>query len=179
MLSWLELPLILAMLALFAAGLAMLLSALFVYFRDFQPIWEVLLQVLFYASPVIIPLDHVQAKLSPTLFHIYMLNPLATVLQQFRHAMINPRCARAPLSPWGAASICSGRSRSCLACSCSGSWYSTAPRRTWPRICKALTSVLLYRENRAHAGAILAVSAQREGLEVAWRKGGSRQGRVV
>ena len=34
MLSWLELPLIVALLAVFATGLAMLLSALFVYFRD-------------------------------------------------------------------------------------------------------------------------------------------------
>ena len=40
----------------------MLLSALFVYFRDIQPIWEVLLQVLFYASPVIIPIETVSAS---------------------------------------------------------------------------------------------------------------------
>ena len=54
MLSWLELPLIVAMLAVLATGIAMLLSALFVYFRDIQPIWDVLSQILFYASPVII-----------------------------------------------------------------------------------------------------------------------------
>ena len=89
-LSWLELPLIVAMLTMLAAGMAMLLSALFVYFRDVSPIWEVVSQVLFYASPVIIPLSTVQAKLSPTLVHLYMLNPLATVFQQFRHAIINP-----------------------------------------------------------------------------------------
>ena len=34
MLSWLELPLIVALLVVFATGLAMLLSSLFVYFRD-------------------------------------------------------------------------------------------------------------------------------------------------
>jgi ABC-2 type transport system permease protein len=89
MLSWVELPLILGLLAFLAAGLAMLLSAGFVYFRDLQPIWEVVGQVLFYASPVIIPLAAIQAKLSPTLVHIYMSNPLAVVLQQFRHAMVN------------------------------------------------------------------------------------------
>ena len=48
MLSWLELPLILAMLVVFATGMAMLLSALFVNFRDIQPIWEVFSQILFY-----------------------------------------------------------------------------------------------------------------------------------
>ena len=94
MLSWLELPLILAMLILLSTGIAMLLSALFVRFRDISPIWEVIAQVLFYASPVIIPLETVRHKLldeahSPLLWHIYLLNPLATIFQQFRHAMVN------------------------------------------------------------------------------------------
>jgi ABC-2 type transport system permease protein len=89
MITWLELPLILLMLVALSTGLAMLLSSLFVYFRDIQPIWEVLTQVLFYASPVIVPLEMVQAKLGEPLTHIYMLSPLATVLQQFRHAMVN------------------------------------------------------------------------------------------
>ncbi len=88
MLSWLELPLILVLLAVFATGVAMLLSALFVQFRDVQPIWDVLTQVLFYVSPVIIPIDNVRERLSHTLVHIYMLNPLAVVFQQFRHAMV-------------------------------------------------------------------------------------------
>ena len=51
MLSWLELPLIVGALIVFATGVAMLLSALFVHFRDIQPIWEVISQILFYASP--------------------------------------------------------------------------------------------------------------------------------
>jgi ABC-2 type transport system permease protein len=87
-LSWLELPLIVLMLAVFATGIAMLLSALFVSLRDIQPIWEVFSQILFYASPVIISVETVQQKFSTTLLHIYMLNPLAVVFQQFRHAMI-------------------------------------------------------------------------------------------
>jgi ABC-2 type transport system permease protein len=90
MLSWLELPLLIAMLTFLSVGVSMLLSALYVYFRDMQPIWEVLTQVLFYTSPVIVPVTTVQQRLSPALVHLYMINPLATVLQQFRHAMINP-----------------------------------------------------------------------------------------
>jgi ABC-2 type transport system permease protein len=89
MLTWLEFPLIIVLLAILCTGVAMLLSAMFVYFRDIQPIWEVLNQVIFYSTPVIIPIEKVQAKLSPTLVHLYMLNPLATIFQQFRHAMIN------------------------------------------------------------------------------------------
>jgi ABC-2 type transport system permease protein len=88
MLSWLELPLIVGALIVFATGMAMLLSALFVHFRDIQPIWEVVAQILFYASPVIISIQTVIAKLSPSLLHLYMLNPLAVIFQQFRHAMI-------------------------------------------------------------------------------------------
>lgn len=119
MLSWLELPLILAMLIVFATGMAMLLSALFVRARDMQPIWEVFSQILFYASPVIIPLEQVREKLinSPPhkppllhppdhqlLLHIYTLNPLVAIFQQFRHAMINHSALSAgqALGSWAA-----------------------------------------------------------------------------
>jgi ABC-2 type transport system permease protein len=90
MLSWLELPLIITMIVIFSLGLAMLLSAMFVHFRDIQPIWEVFSQILFYASPVIISIETIKKTLDnkPPLLHIYMLNPLAVILQQFRHAMI-------------------------------------------------------------------------------------------
>ena len=33
----------------------MLLSTLFVRFRDIQPIWDVISQILFYGSPIIYP----------------------------------------------------------------------------------------------------------------------------
>jgi ABC-2 type transport system permease protein len=94
MLSWLELPLILAMLILFSTGIAMWLAAMFVKFRDIQPIWEVFSQILFYASPVIIPAESVREKLEHgefhhVLWHIYLLNPLVAIFQQFRHAMVN------------------------------------------------------------------------------------------
>jgi ABC-2 type transport system permease protein len=106
MLSWLELPLILALLVVFATGLAMLLSALFVRFRDIQPIWEVFTQILFYASPLIIPVETVREKLKdhPLLLHLYLLNPLVTVFQQFRHAMVNHAALSAgeALGSWGA-----------------------------------------------------------------------------
>lgn len=94
MLSWLELPLILVMIALLATGISMLLSALFVRFRDIQPIWDVVSQILFYSSPVIIPVEAVKEKLAHGtldhfLYHVYTLNPLVTIFQQFRHAMVN------------------------------------------------------------------------------------------
>jgi len=87
--SWLEMPLLLGALALLCGGAGMLLSVLFVRFRDVKPIWDVALQVLFYASPIFYPIEAV-AERNETLAHLMMLNPFAAILQQARHAMIAP-----------------------------------------------------------------------------------------
>jgi ABC-2 type transport system permease protein len=101
-LSWLELPVLLACLATLAAGLAMLLSSLYVRFRDVKPIWEVILQVLFYGTPVIYAIETIH--LSPTLKHAVMCNPLASILEQARHAVIDPGApgAASALGSWAA-----------------------------------------------------------------------------
>lgn len=89
MISWVEAPLVIGMLVIYCTGLAMLLSALFVHFRDIQPIWEVFNQVLFYASGILIPVELLREKLNSTEFHLLMLNPLAIIVEQFRHAMVD------------------------------------------------------------------------------------------
>ncbi len=132
MLTWLELPLIVALLVVFSTGVAMLLSALFVYFRDIQPIWEVLNQVLFYASPIIIPVATVQSTSARRCAH-YMLNPLAVVFQQFRHAFINHATPSAA-AVLGSTAALLVRSRSWRRSSCSASGCSTGSRRGSPRI---------------------------------------------
>ncbi len=86
-LSWLEVIPDIALLAIMAAGFAMLLSAAFVSFRDIQPIWEVLLQIVFYASPIMIPMAIVSQNIHGELLKIYMLNPLAVVVEQYKHAI--------------------------------------------------------------------------------------------
>lgn len=86
--TWLELPFLVAMLFVFALGLAMLLSALYVLFRDIRPIWEVVLQATFYATPVLYPIE-LLADEYPDLAKIAMCNPLAAIIQQFRYAMID------------------------------------------------------------------------------------------
>jgi ABC-2 type transport system permease protein len=95
--TWLELIPIVILLGVFAAGIAMLLSALFVSFRDIEPIWLVVTQALFYGSPVIIPISKVRTFLAadPALLHLYMCSPLAVAFQQFRHAMVNPQTVNA------------------------------------------------------------------------------------
>src|SRR3954452_5757776 len=51
--SWVEAVPLLGLLAVLTIGMAMLLSALYVRFRDTRPIWDVFAQALFYATPVI------------------------------------------------------------------------------------------------------------------------------
>jgi ABC-2 type transport system permease protein len=87
--SWLELPFLFTALAIFAAGLGMLLSSLYVTLRDMRPIWDVLLQVFFYASPIFYPIDVVIER-NETLATLLMCNPFAAILQQARHALIAP-----------------------------------------------------------------------------------------
>jgi ABC-2 type transport system permease protein len=88
-LSWLELPLLVAALALFATGVGLLLSHLYVRYRDIKPIWDVLLQVIFYASPILYPIDIVSQH-SQLAAKLMMLNPFAAIVQQARHALIAP-----------------------------------------------------------------------------------------
>ena len=88
---WLEMiPLVLGFIML-ATGIGMLLSALYVRFRDVQPIWDVSLQVWFYGSPVMYPATaYVTPKLPPGTVHIAMINPVATLLAQMGHVFIDP-----------------------------------------------------------------------------------------
>jgi ABC-2 type transport system permease protein len=86
-LTWLELPLVLAIVALWCFGLSTLMSALFVRFRDLRPIWDVLLQVTFYATPILYPIEKVPEAWLKTLL---MCNPLAVAIVQFRRAVVDP-----------------------------------------------------------------------------------------
>lgn len=88
--SWLELPLLVALLSLLALGCAMVLSVLFVRYRDVEPIWDVVLQVMFYASPILYSLSLVRDKAGDTAAHLLLLSPFAAVLQQARHAVVDP-----------------------------------------------------------------------------------------
>jgi ABC-2 type transport system permease protein len=86
-LEWFALPLMLFPLGAFAGGVAMLLSALYVRFRDLKPIWEVIVQIAFYASPILYV-----AEMLPTLTLQHLViwfNPLATILVQARHSLID------------------------------------------------------------------------------------------
>jgi ABC-2 type transport system permease protein len=85
--SFLELFPMLGLLVALCFGLAMLLSALFVRYRDVQPIWEVVVMAAFYATPILYPIETVQIVWARD---VIMYNPLAVVVEQIRHAMFDP-----------------------------------------------------------------------------------------
>jgi ABC-2 type transport system permease protein len=97
--SWLELVPLVTLLVAFTTGVTMLLSALYVRYRDMQPIWEVALQILFYASPVI----YVTETFPDRIEKEAMANPITAVLTQMRHALIDPTAPTAADAIGGAA----------------------------------------------------------------------------
>ncbi|HWH44533.1 MAG TPA: ABC transporter permease [Thermoleophilaceae bacterium] len=86
--TWLLLPVFLLALILLVLGFAMLLSALFVRYRDVKPIWEVVLQMTFYGTPIIYAIETIDAAAGVK--EAIMLNPLAAIVQEVRHAVIDP-----------------------------------------------------------------------------------------
>jgi ABC-2 type transport system permease protein len=84
--GWLEMIPLIGVLTAFSTGLGLLLSVLYVRFRDMQPIWDVVAQMLFYASPVL----YVASQIPQSYARLLSLSPIASVLNQMRHAMIDP-----------------------------------------------------------------------------------------
>ena len=68
----------------FIYGAGLLLSSLFVYFRDLNQIWEVVTQVLFFCSPIIYPLSVIPANIMP----YYLLNPVTLFIGMYRDVMV-------------------------------------------------------------------------------------------
>jgi ABC-2 type transport system permease protein len=84
--TWLLFPLVALALFVFTTAVAMLLSSLYVRFRDVAIIWSVLVTVLFYGSPVLYPLEIVP----DTLHDFLMVNPLTPIFEQMRAWVIDP-----------------------------------------------------------------------------------------
>lgn len=85
--SWLLVPLSIVEIYAFSLGLAMLMGAINVRYRDISSIWDVIQQALFYAVPIIYPITMVLAT-NPMAAKILMLDPIAQVVQDIRHNLI-------------------------------------------------------------------------------------------
>lgn len=96
-LSWLELIPMVMVLIVFAVGVGTLLSALYVRFRDVQPIWEVFLQLLYYGSPILYTVQTAANHhfLNIPFSRILVLNPLGAILTQARRALLQPNAPSA------------------------------------------------------------------------------------
>ena len=84
--SWFELPVLIVLLTMLGLAAGMLLSALFVRYRDVAPIWEVFSQALFYASPIL----YVSTMVPEEYQRPYTVVPIAAILTEMRHAVIDP-----------------------------------------------------------------------------------------
>lgn len=80
---------ILIELLLISSGIAFFLGALYVYFRDLSPIWEVFMQAGFYATPIIYPLSLVVSNVGPRAAHAMLLNPMAQIIQDARFVLVS------------------------------------------------------------------------------------------
>ena len=91
--TWRVITVIPSILQLYAIslGVALLLGSLYVYFRDIGHIWDVILQALFYATPIIYPLSMVQKnpKFSWAA-DFMMLMPTTQTIMDIRHNLLSP-----------------------------------------------------------------------------------------
>lgn len=79
-------PLI-AEIALFSIGVALILATIFVKFRDIGPIWEVAMQAGLYATPIIYPVTLLVKNANMLVAKIVLMNPIAQVIQDMRYIL--------------------------------------------------------------------------------------------
>lgn len=81
----LYLPIFIVELFVFSVAIAFFLSAAFVRFRDISYIWEVIMQGLFYATPILYNIKIIPHRIA----EMMMLNPVAQIIQDARYVAIN------------------------------------------------------------------------------------------
>jgi ABC-2 type transport system permease protein len=84
--TWLLFPVIVLAVLLLATGMSLFLSTAYVRFRDTLQFWSVVSLVLFYASPVIFPVELVPGGGLRTA--LFFMNPFVPILEQARIWML-------------------------------------------------------------------------------------------
>jgi ABC-2 type transport system permease protein len=85
-LDWLLLVPLLLELYLVVVGVSLILATVFVFLRDIGQVWELVIQLLFYASPFIYPIGF----LPPWARDIAFLSPLTQIIQDLRAVVLYP-----------------------------------------------------------------------------------------
>jgi ABC-2 type transport system permease protein len=83
-LAWLWIPLLLVELLVFTLGVGLVLAAAFVRLRDVLQLWELLIQLLFFASPIMYPVDFLPPWAKPVAF----VSPVVQVMQDMRAVVV-------------------------------------------------------------------------------------------
>ncbi|MBN8868784.1 MAG: ABC transporter permease [Solirubrobacterales bacterium] len=95
--TWLLFPVALMALTIFTIAVSLILSVLYVRYRDVGIIWSVVGLMLFYGTPVLYPIE-----VAPEKYHdLLMLNPLAPIIEQIRVWMIDPSAPGAAAAAGG------------------------------------------------------------------------------
>lgn len=84
-LGWLFLPLILLVQIALVLGLGLASAAMNIFYRDVDPLLKLVIQLWFYASPIIYPVSMVPTRLQP----LYYLNPMAGIINAYRDVLLN------------------------------------------------------------------------------------------
>ncbi len=80
-------PVILILVIVFTLGISYLVSALTVFFRDIEHLWNVLTTLWFYLTPVFWPYDVLRDRGFDWVYTIIQFNPMYHFVTAFRHAM--------------------------------------------------------------------------------------------
>ena len=80
----LVLPLVLLLQIVLVSGLGLITSALNIFYRDVQPMLALVIQLWFYASPIIYPVTMVPERYR----FLYYLNPMAAILESYRDILL-------------------------------------------------------------------------------------------
>lgn len=80
-------PFIALELFVFSLGVAFLLSALYVRFRDIAYIWEILMQAAYFLTPILYAVAFVREK-SELFAQLQFMSPMTQIIQDARYLLI-------------------------------------------------------------------------------------------
>jgi lipopolysaccharide transport system permease protein len=92
-------PVFFALMVLFTTGFTLATSAINVFYRDVNPVVQIVLQLWLYLTPVAYPLTAVSARYRP----LFMLNPLSAIVEGFRSSLVFGRAPDWQLTAMSAA----------------------------------------------------------------------------
>jgi ABC-2 type transport system permease protein len=87
--TWLLLPMLILLMTVVTLAVSMIVSSLYPRFRDLGIIWSVFVTALFYATPILYPLE-IAVTRSHTLGKLVALNPFTPILELARRWIIDP-----------------------------------------------------------------------------------------